>query len=35
MEVWIVKKVQEEIIDIMEGGKEAFEKRGVIYKIWR
>ncbi len=29
------EKVQEEIIDIMEGGKEAFEKRGVIYKIWR
>jgi hypothetical protein len=26
---------QKRIVDIMEGGKEAFEKRKAIYKIWK
>ncbi len=29
------EEIQREIISIMEGGKEAFEKRRVIYKLWR
>jgi len=29
------EEVQREIIGIMEGGKEAFEKRKIIYKLWR
>ncbi len=28
------KEIQEEIINIMEGGKEAFEQRNKIYEIW-
>ena len=27
--------IQKEIVDIMEGGKDAFEKRKEIYKIWK
>ena len=27
--------IQKEIVNIMEGGKEAFERRKQIYKIWR
>ena len=28
------KEIQEEIINIMEGGKEAFDQRNKIYEIW-
>lgn len=30
-----VKAVQETIVDVMEGGEEAFEKRKEIYRIWK
>ena len=29
------EEIQREIVNIMEGGKEAFERRKVIYKLWR